>query len=684
MATQADIDGLASKLMTSAPLSWVVADCPVVAVYDNKIIQESESLGQPLDRNGCGDILRLWIGSNQVTREMLVTLTIRIRASPVRKKTRRQGRLMFLIVPVESLRLHSTRIDYSSLKKLPQCLLDVPNDVESAKTQLLHISLDLGSTSSDVIMPEYQCRPNVMPQAMALLRKLKLLSESSSFHLYTNRDGAIQAALQNVSTMLAGSDLITTPSVVTTGFYPGGRSACRNLWHEQGWLELEDTTNHNDQKRIEASGTKNKEIVKAHDPQPPPPYEFDDVLPPKFASSRQADEPHLPPTASFSPEQRTSDHPNTAPISPHLPPAGAPPTVCAADQLVRPPAAALPSAGSSQIFAPSSRLHHSTPEPSLSPNYSATFLSGFPSASPLRKISDVLKNQNGAVPRDGSCLSVQVAASICDRAFSDGDFSTRANTPSGTDRVPDSLTRKRLPSYSSEEGLTSPAKRLATATATPRPLSLNGLNAELSPTVADTVSVHDEQVVCELASDNNTTATSDQMSQWLMVAWNYCPTAHYLFIAELLKYGAAISSNQAEDLATCHVNCTSALLTHCTAQRLAVEQTDAAAGSHSMISDETKALLRWLYILRPGADMELFDSLLQLSIVEHRLLHTSAKEEHSLFTNSYKQHKANIVSQACTTLGQEMLQKIDERNISTNMLREEEKLRTHCGQTIII
>ncbi|OBW65673.1 MAG: putative eukaryotic translation initiation factor eIF1a-like protein [Aureobasidium pullulans] len=683
MATQADIDGLASKLMTSAPLSWVVADCPVVAVYDNKIIQESEFLGQPLDRNGCGDILRLWIGSNQVTREMLVTLTIRIRASPVRKKTRRQGRLMFLIVPVESLRLHSTRIDYSSLKKLPQCLLDVPNDVQSAKTQLLHMSLDLGPTSSDVIMPEYQCRPNVMPQAMVLLRKLKLLSESSSFQLYTNQDRAIQAALQNVSTMLAGSASITTPSVVLTGFYPGGRSACRNLWHEQGWFELEDT-NHNDQKRIEASGTKHEEIVKSHDPQPPPPYEFDDVLPPKFASSRQADEPHLPPTASFSPEQRTSDFPHTAPFSPHLPPAGAPPPVCAADQLARPLAVAHPSAGSSQIFAPSSRLHHSTPEPSLSPNYSATFLSGFPSASPLRKISNVLQDQRGTVTRDGSCLSVQVAASICDRAFSDWDFSTRANTPSGTDRVPDSLTRKRLPSYPSEEGPTSPAKRLATATANTRPLLLNGMNVESSPTVADTIPIHAEQVVRELANNDDNTAAGNQMSQWLMVAWNYCPTAHYIFIAELLKYGSAISNNQAEDLATCHVNCTSALLAHCTVQRLAVEQTDAAAAPNSTISDETKALLRWLYILRPGADMKLFDSLLQLSISEHQLLHASTKEEHSLFTNSYKQYKAIIVSQACTTLGQETLEKNDEEKTSANMLREEVKLRTHCAQAVII
>jgi hypothetical protein len=210
------------------------------------------------------------------------------------------------------------------------------------------------------------------------------------------------------------------------------------------------------------------------------------------------------------------------------------------------------------------------------------------------------------------------------------------------------------------------------------------MNVESSPTVADTIPIHAEQVVRELANNDDNTAAGNQMSQWLMVAWNYCPTAHYIFIAELLKYGSAISNNQAEDLATCHVNCTSALLAHCTVQRLAVEQTDAAAAPNSTISDETKALLRWLYILRPGADMKLFDSLLQLSISEHQLLHASTKEEHSLFTNSYKQYKAIIVSQACTTLGQETLEKNDEEKTSANMLREEVKLRTHCAQAVII
>ena len=154
MATQADIDALADKLSTNGPLSWVVADCPVVALFKNSHTKDPESLGQPLDRNGCGDLLRLWIGMNQDTRELFVTLTIRIRVSPVRKKTRRQGRLLFLVVPSNSLQLKSSVVDYMNLdQQLSQCLFDMPSDTQSAKCKLLHTTIDLGPHISDVIMP---------------------------------------------------------------------------------------------------------------------------------------------------------------------------------------------------------------------------------------------------------------------------------------------------------------------------------------------------------------------------------------------------------------------------------------------------------------------------------------------------------------------------------------------------
>jgi hypothetical protein len=238
MATQADIDALTDKLSTTGPLSWVVTDCPVVALFKNTQTQDLDSLGQPLDRNGCGDLLRLWVGMNQDSRELFVTLTIRVRVSPVRKKTRRQGRLMFLILPSGSLRLRSSVVSYSHLDQvLSQHLFDVPSDTQSAKCELLKMFIDLGPCTSDVIMPEYQCRSNVVPQAMLLLQKLKSLSEAPSFQLYTNQEASREAAIQHVSNILLEGSSMITPSVDLRGFYPGGRSACKNMWSDQGWLE---------------------------------------------------------------------------------------------------------------------------------------------------------------------------------------------------------------------------------------------------------------------------------------------------------------------------------------------------------------------------------------------------------------------------------------------------------------
>lgn len=271
MATQADIDVLSDKLNTTDPLSWVIADCPVVALFKNNSTEHLDSLGQPLDRNGCGDLLRLWVGMNQDTHELFVTLTIRIRVSHVRKKTRRQGRLMFMVVPSTTLQLQSAVIGYNGLgNNLSQHLFDVPSDTQSAKSKLLHLSLDLGLQTSDVIMPAFQCRSNVMPQAMTLLRKLKSLSETSSFQLYTNLDGLKQMAIQHVSKILMEGHPMITPSIDIKGFYPGGRSACKNMWTDQGWLEADDKDTSGRESEIEKN---QKELHVPFDPQPPPPYE---------------------------------------------------------------------------------------------------------------------------------------------------------------------------------------------------------------------------------------------------------------------------------------------------------------------------------------------------------------------------------------------------------------------------
>ncbi|KAH0029331.1 hypothetical protein KCU78_g3385, partial [Aureobasidium melanogenum] len=442
MATQADIDALSDKLSTARPLSWVIADCPVVALFKNHSAEGLGSLGQPLDRNGCGDLLRLWVGINEDADELFVTLTIRIRVSPVRKKTRRQGRLMFMVVPCNALQLQSAVVDYNDLgNKLSQYLFDMPSDTQSAKSKLLNISFDLGPHTSDVIMPAFQCRSNVMPQAMTLLRKLKSLSETSSFQLYTNLDESRLVAVQRVSNMLLNGHPIITPSLDTKGFYPGGRSACKNMWADQGWLEAGDKDTPGKESEVEKN---QKELHIPFDPQPPPPYEPNSVPNHVPASPGPCGSPSLPRTTVNVSEQGL---PATAPPNDSTPVRSVsqhhPQQLRAAKSDIAPP-------GVDRAFSRARNPPPSTSETSLSSDYTSTFLSGFPSQSPLPQIRDRLAAQIRAVATSSPFPSVQVAvSSAAERALDNDNVSTRVNTPTRiVDCVPDSTSRKRQPSYS--------------------------------------------------------------------------------------------------------------------------------------------------------------------------------------------------------------------------------------------
>jgi hypothetical protein len=664
MATRADIDALTEKLATNGPLSWVVADCPVVALFNNKQTQDLDSLGQPLDRNGCGDLLRLWVGINENTRELFVTLTIRIRVSTVRKKTRRQGRLMFLVVPSASLRLKSSVIGYTDLvEKLSQRLFDVPSDTRSAKCELLHMSIDLGPYTNDVIMPEYQCRTNVMPQAMTLLRKLKSLSEASSFQLYTNNEVLRQEAIQQVSNILMENPPMITPSVDIKGFYPGGRSACKNMWLEQGWLEAGDKEN-----TVEENRTELKTIF---EPQPPPPYEPNIV--PNHATASPASDGvlSLPPIDAPVSQQGLSDLPATAL------PKDSTPARSASHHHYQQLCIDKTESAPIEMKQPSALARHpspSTPEASLSSGYTATFLSGFPTQSPLRRFRDSLAAQIRAVPNKSSGLSVQVAASsVDDHVLQDDDSSTRANTPSdGLSHVPDSATRKRLPSYSLDEDASKISKRQALAQPSPQLLLVNNLRADFSPTIPDTVSRRDIDQTHASTRATSLPEQENQLSQWLVQAWQYCPTAHYLFILQLLSYGAALSGDYSQDeIASCHVQCTLALLAHCTKERLAEEHNRPSA-EHA-IDDQLRALVRWLYVLRPGADIEMFPSLLSLSSLESILISHTGRDHGSIVAD-FQQQKAKVVSQACIRYGAELLQ-TETNDLVPTMLQEGEKSR---------
>jgi hypothetical protein len=666
MATQADIDALTDKLSTTGPLSWVVTDCPVVALFKNTQTQDLDSLGQPLDRNGCGDLLRLWVGMNQDSRELFVTLTIRVRVSPVRKKTRRQGRLMFLILPSGSLRLRSSVVSYSHLDQvLSQHLFDVPSDTQSAKCELLKMFIDLGPCTSDVIMPEYQCRSNVVPQAMLLLQKLKSLSEAPSFQLYTNQEASREAAIQHVSNILLEGSSMITPSVDLRGFYPGGRSACKNMWSDQGWLEAGHKDVPARENPVEMNQKESHSLSKL---QPPPPY-TSNVIPDHALAptSPGADGlPSLPPTIAPVSQHGLSSLPATAVLASS---ASARPTSC--NQYQQP-------CGDETELVPAetlnSRIHHpspSTPEASLSSGYTATFLSGFPSQSPLHRIRDNLVAQAKTVRAESADAFVQVvASSIGDRASHNGNASTRANTPSTLGRVPDSINRKRLLSHPLQEDANRISKRQALFQQQSQTLLINGLRADFSPTIPDTMSSDDGDKFNISTEDGHRSERGSQLSQWLFQAWHYCPTAHYLFITELLSYGAALSRNSSEDeIAACHLDCTLALLAQFTEQRLAGESDHFSTDCKP--DAETRALAKWLYILRPGADMDLFSSLTQLSLLGQQSLPVSRTgRDYSTLVATFRQQKAEVVSQACIRYGTGLLQN-DSSGLVSRMLREE-------------
>jgi hypothetical protein len=657
MATQADIDALNDKLNTTGPLSWIIADCPVVAVFRDKETQNLDSLGQPLDRNGCGDLLRLWVGMNQETRELFLTLTIRIRVSHVRKKTRRQGRLMFLVVPNTSLQLRSSTVGFTDLvEHVSQRLFEAPSDTESAKCELLQMSVHLGPHVSDVIMPEFQCRSNVMPQAMALLRKLKSLSEASSFQLYTNPDASRQAAIKHVSNILLGPSSMITPSVDLKGFYPGGRSACRNMWLDQGWLETGDKSIPGREDPTEGN---QKELQTVFDPQPPPPYEPNTVLDRAPTSPFPDGVPSLPPVVAPLSQEGLPDLPATAVVGSNTP---------VHSSLYH---ESVPRV----INHPSTTIRHSspvTPAGSLSSGYTATFLSGFSSQSPLRRLRDSLAAQAKAVQTISSGASVQVAASsVGYHASHDDDVSTRANTPSDVvGRVPDSVTRKRSPSYSLEEDVSNISKRQVLIQQSPKRTHL----VNFSPTIPDTVSLRDEDQTHVPTRAINTLEHETQLSQWLLQAWQHCPTAHYFLIAQLLSYGAALSGDSSQDeIAACHVQCTTALLAHCTGETLQEEVS--RSSTDDTTHDQLQALIRWLYVLRPGADIELFPSLLSLSFLNQQscIVSRFGNDSDSLHADFGRQ-KAKIVSQACMRYGAGLLQN-DSSALVSMMLREEGRSR---------
>ncbi|KAF1353819.1 hypothetical protein BDV97DRAFT_388184 [Delphinella strobiligena] len=266
MATCDDMARLEKKLIGEQPLSWVISGQPVIALFSSPERVLCEHLGHPSPHNQVSDSLRLWVGLNEQTGQLLVTLTQRIKVS-----TTGRARLLFLIVPSESLGLESAAPAFWALSKedVPLNLLEMPSDERSGQTsRLLRMSFYLGSNGakSRVIMP-------------AQLYEGSALSEVDHFDLFTNHNSWTQVGLHKTQAMLEnGSLTITTPSFDLKALYPGQRDGGFDLWLEQGWRDQENSNSvkpaalrkRNKRGRVTGPACKKRRALKS--PSPPPPY----------------------------------------------------------------------------------------------------------------------------------------------------------------------------------------------------------------------------------------------------------------------------------------------------------------------------------------------------------------------------------------------------------------------------
>lgn len=266
-------------LMGKSDLDWVIKGQPVVALFSKDRQEERQHLGQPSRHNQVSDTLLLWIGLNQQTGQLLVTLTQRIKVSTTRK-----ARLYIIVVPAESLELKSAAPSFWSLSEenIPLALIDMPTDERSAQTaRLLHMSFSLrGRNKSRVIMPAQQYTGPLRPQSVSLLRRLKTLSEVSCFDLFTNHNSWTQLGLHKTGAMLDDAIAIT-PSLHLASVYPGPRDGGFDLWEKQGYhepgatgmIEKDMSTSHGKLGTIGpgSNNTSKRRRIRSVDHSPPPP-----------------------------------------------------------------------------------------------------------------------------------------------------------------------------------------------------------------------------------------------------------------------------------------------------------------------------------------------------------------------------------------------------------------------------
>jgi hypothetical protein len=651
MTTEIQIEGLALTLETDDALFLTVKDQPVVAVFEDFTTKEKDSLGQVTERNIRSDILRLWIGVDQKTSKLFIALAIWIGSKRSRNKNKKTGRLMFLVIPAETLTLESACDEHENFaKQLPKNVSDEPSDDKSGKCKLLRMSFEIDSLRSYVIMPQYKRQANATNQQMALLRKLKSLSESTRFELFTNYDEATSTVVQNLCKIQAG--MAVTPSVSLEKLYSSKQSGCIGMWVAQGWREQGLV-----QKCAIAACEDAGPVNESHDVLGPPQYE---PQAPSFRKPLSAQSRHQTPLQAG--PAWTDDH--SLRTSPGLP-STAPPysthaelnsslhdinaSVATPDNRDFPGPATITRLNHGETSVVSPSIDSTTPAPTSFDEYIATFLSGVtssPNCSLLRRNCGLARTM-----KEKSFAPVEVPATDPDNAAP-----IFASTPWDiTRQFSDSPTRKRRLSQSSNNEVARPVNRSFHTSSQ----ALQGYYDITSGTVADSLSYHDVQTEPgQVTADRDPCSLAQRassLSMWLLEAWKHFPDAHHVLEMELLRLATATNhSTRDEDVAADCVACTSALIDHCTREG-STNCSHASLDADRDIATDLLTLTTWLYEMHSRADMEYFSSLSQLSLLVKRSQSSSCQiNDYGTLLQSYKQQKEDIVGQACLRYSDEL------------------------------
>ncbi|KAG9764418.1 hypothetical protein KCU73_g977, partial [Aureobasidium melanogenum] len=161
----------------------------------------------------------------------------------------KKHRLFLHCLPIESLKLDGCdpAIWLLSDRTVPKELdTDVAKkQLEGQKSRLLRMGFKIETNKSWVIMPQYPSTGKLSSDAASTLRKLKTLSEASTFSLFTAHDSWIQQALLKAEGLLKEKDGISGPKIEYSRFYPEGGGATIGCWKVQGLHGASDDTEDN-------------------------------------------------------------------------------------------------------------------------------------------------------------------------------------------------------------------------------------------------------------------------------------------------------------------------------------------------------------------------------------------------------------------------------------------------------